>query len=101
MAILETLSGVAITLEDVTVNGCVVQSSWFVRDDHCKMGLSDVCLSEEWGVLQGLSGWLLELPKWNGDGEEKLSAFVAWFALIRLSGVFWEGFCGVERGGVE
>jgi len=47
MAILETLSGVAITLEDVTVNGCVVQSSWFVRDDHCKMGLSDVCLSEE------------------------------------------------------
>jgi hypothetical protein len=34
------------------------------------------------------------------DGGEKLRAFVAWFGLLRLSGVFWDIWWGVERGGV-
>ena len=97
----DILSGVAKTLDvDVVVNAWVPLISALVNDDHWIMGLSTICLSDECGVLNGLSDSLMVLLKWNGSGEEKLRALEAWLALSILSGVFRESWWGVDRGGV-
>ena len=95
------LSGVAKILDvDVAANAWVPFISGFVNDDHWIIGLSTLCLSEEWGVLKGLSDSPIVLLRWNGKGDEKLRAFEAWLALLIFSGVLWERWWGVERGGV-